>query len=88
MKKKTSSVQDHIELGQFYILNNKYSEAIKQFTTALNLRPDAQVYFQLGIAYELSNQIPEAKEMYRKTIELDRTHKEAAEHLNHLTMDI
>lgn len=87
MKKKTPSVQDLVELGQFYLLNHKYSEAIKQYTAALNVKPEAQTYFQLGIAYELSNQKNEAKEMYRKAIELDSNHKEAIDHLNRLTTE-
>ena len=85
MKKTSASVQDYFELGQFYLLNQKYSEAIKQFKQALKQKPDAQVYFNLGLAYEGACQIPEAKEMYRKAIELDPNHKEATEHLNRLT---
>jgi tetratricopeptide (TPR) repeat protein len=85
MKKTSGSVQDYVELGQFYLLNQKYSEAIKQFKLALKLKADTQVYFNLALAYEASCQIPEAKEMYRKAIELNPNHKEATEHLNRLT---
>lgn len=83
-KKSLPSIQDYIELGQFYLLNQRYSVAIKQFKQALKLKPDAEIYFNLGLAYEASCQIAEAKEMYRKAIELDPNHKEATEHLNRL----
>ncbi|MCX7784733.1 MAG: tetratricopeptide repeat protein [candidate division WOR-3 bacterium] len=84
-KKKPVTAQDYIELGQFYILNQRYSEAIKQFKSALKLQPDAKVYFQLGLAYEASNQIPEAQEMYRKALQLDPQLKEASEHLERIS---
>lgn len=85
MPKKPITVQDYIELGQFYLLNQKYSEAIKQFKSALKLQPDAKVYFQLGLAYEATNQIPEAQEVYRKALQLDPQLKEAAEHLERIS---
>ena len=85
MRKKPAAVEDYIELGQFYLLNHHYEESIKQFKLALKIKPDAQVYFQLGLAYETSCKIPEAKEMYRKAIELDPNHKEANVHLSRLT---
>ncbi|MEO0074866.1 MAG: tetratricopeptide repeat protein [candidate division WOR-3 bacterium] len=84
-KKKNSSCQDHIELAQFYMLNQKYQEAIKHFKIALEIKPDAQVYYQLGLAYEASNEISLAQEMYRKALELDKTLNEAAEHLKNIT---
>ncbi len=84
-KKISVSAQDYIEKGQFYLINKKYSEAIKQFQKALKLKPDVLIYFHLGLAYEASCQIPQAIEMFRKAIELDANHKEAIEHLNSLT---
>jgi tetratricopeptide (TPR) repeat protein len=83
MKKITA--QDHIELGQFYLLNQKYSEAIKQFLLALKYKQDVQIYFNLGLAYEGACYIPEAKAMYQKVIEIEPSHKDAIEHLNRLT---
>lgn len=84
-KKTSASAQDYIELGQFYLLNQKYSEAIKQFKRALKFKPDAELYFNLGLAYEAACQITEAKEMYNKAVELNPNHKEAIEHLARLT---
>ncbi len=86
MSKEKPSPQDLFELGQFYLLNKKFSEAIKKFKDALKLKPDdPKIYFQLGLAYEGACLMNEAKEMYRKALELDSSFKEASEHLDRLT---
>ncbi|MEO0076536.1 MAG: tetratricopeptide repeat protein [candidate division WOR-3 bacterium] len=84
MKKGSASAQDYLELGQFYLLNQKYSEAIKQFNLALKQKPDANIYYHLGLAYEALNQIPQAKTMYCKALALDPNHKDAQVHLERL----
>ncbi|MBS4015959.1 MAG: tetratricopeptide repeat protein [Candidatus Latescibacteria bacterium] len=84
-KKKPVTAQDYIEVGQFYLLNQKYAEAIKQFKKALELKPDAQVYYQLGLAYEASNETTSAQDMYRKALTLDSKLVEAAEHLKKIS---
>lgn len=84
-KKKTVAAQDHIELGQFYLLNQKYTEAIKQFKLALEIKPEAKTYYQLGLAYEATNDIPSAQDMYRKALQLEPQLNEASEHLNKIT---
>ena len=88
MKKEKPTSQDLFELGQFYLLNQKFSEAIKKFKEALKLKPDdSKIYFHLGLAYEGACFISEAKEMFRKVLELDSSSKEAATHLDRLTSD-
>ncbi len=85
MKKTPANPEDLLETGQFYLLNQKFSEAIKKFKEALKLKPDdPKIYFQLGLAYEGACQINEAKEMFRKVLELDASSKEASEHLERL----
>lgn len=85
MKKKNANPEDLFELGEFYLLNQKFSEAIKKFKEALKLKPDdPKIYFQLGLAYEGACHIDEAKAMFRKVLELDASSKEAAEHLDRL----
>jgi tetratricopeptide (TPR) repeat protein len=86
MKKKTTvDFQSYFELGQFYLINQKFCEAIKQFQKALKLKPDPHAYYQLGLAYEGANQISEAQEMYRKALELDPSLTEADERLKKLS---
>ncbi|MCX8015534.1 MAG: tetratricopeptide repeat protein, partial [candidate division WOR-3 bacterium] len=85
MKKNSATAQDYFELGQFYLLNQKYSEAIKQFNLALRQKPDAVIYYYLGLAYEASNQIIKAKEMYRKAVTLDPKCQDAQVRLDRLS---
>jgi Tfp pilus assembly protein PilF len=87
MKKKPASAQELIELGQFYLFNQKYSEAVNQLKAALKIKPDTSAYYLLGLAYEASNQIPEAKEMYRKAIELDPKNKDAVARLDRISTE-
>ena len=88
MKKEKPTSQDLFELGQFYLLNQKFSEAIKKFKEALKLKPDdSKIYFHLGLAFEGASLVNEAKEMFRKVLELDSSSKEAATHLDRLTSD-
>lgn len=84
--KKKANPEDLFELGEFYLLNSKFSEAIEKFKEALKLKPDdPKIYFELGLAYEGACLLSEAKEMFRKVLELDDSSKEAAEHLDRLT---
>ncbi|MEO0072783.1 MAG: tetratricopeptide repeat protein [candidate division WOR-3 bacterium] len=85
MKKTQFRFEDYIERGQFYLLNQKFCEAIKQFQKALELKPDPMIYYQLGLAYEGANKASEAREMYRKALELNPALREAAERLKNIS---
>ncbi len=77
--------QDLIEMGKFYFVSEKYDEAIDEFQKALKLNPkNAEIYYNLGIVYETKNINQEAKEMYAKTLEINKDHKLAQEHLDRL----
>ena len=75
-------IEELIEKGQFYLLNKQYSKAIEKFKKALGMNPNsASTLFYLGLAYEGSGYNEEAKEMYRKVLEIDPNHQEAKSHL-------
>lgn len=75
-----------LELGQSYLLNKEYDDAIKKFSEALKINPhDPELYYYLGLAYEGSNKIKEAVDMYEKTLRLDKTFSNAEMRLNKLT---
>ncbi|MCS7257817.1 MAG: tetratricopeptide repeat protein [candidate division WOR-3 bacterium] len=85
MKKTKFSLDDYIERGQFYLLNHKFCEAIKHFQKALEIKADPLLYYQLGLAYEGANKTSEAREMYRKALELNPALKEAEERLKNIS---
>ncbi|MBD3285112.1 tetratricopeptide repeat protein [candidate division WOR-3 bacterium] len=77
--------QDLADKAQFYILNQKYSEALKilkKLTAEENAGP--HIFYLYGLALEGSNSFEEAKNAFRRVIELDPEHKEARQHLDKL----
>jgi tetratricopeptide (TPR) repeat protein len=62
-----------LELGQTYLLNKRYDQAILKFTEALKINPhDPEIYYYLGLAYEGAGKISEAITTYQKTLTLDK----------------
>lgn len=67
-----------LELGQSYLLNKEYDNAIKKFSAALKINPhDPELYYYLGLALEGADKIEEAIEMYEKTLRLDKSFSNA-----------
>jgi tetratricopeptide (TPR) repeat protein len=76
-------LEDYIEKGKFYFVSEKYDLAIKEFKEALKIDKDnTEVLYSLGVAYESSNRLADARETYQRTLELDPNHKLAKEHLD------
>ncbi len=74
-----------LELGQSYLLNKEYDNAIKKFSEALKINPhDPELYYYLGLAYEGADKIEDAIKMYEKTLGLDMTFNNAEMRLNEL----
>ena len=85
MKGRENKVDQLIEEGKFYFLNQRYEEAIQQFQKAMILHPEnPEIYYNLGIVYESINEIPKAKENFEKTLSLDSNFHSAQEHLEKL----
>ncbi len=85
MTKRSDQAAEHLELGRFYLLNSKFEEAIVQFKKVVDLglgKPE--VYYYLGISYEGLNMTEEAKENFRRALELDPNLRKAEEHLDRL----
>ena len=82
---KKAEVEELLELGRFYLLNSKFEEAIAQFRKVAELSPDdPEVCYNLGISYEGLGMIEEAKDNFRKALDLDPGLKKAEEHLDKL----
>jgi len=77
--------QERLEKAEFYILNQRFSEAIKTLK-AVVAAEDAtpRAHYIYGLALEGSNEQEEAKKHFRKVLELDPDHAEAREHLDRL----
>jgi Flp pilus assembly protein TadD len=76
---------DLVELAGFYILSQRYDEAIKALRRAEKIhKTDPRLYYNLGIAYEALNETSEAREAFRLVLKLAPDHKSAQEHLDKL----
>lgn len=74
-----------LEKAQFYILNQKYSEAVKILKQAIAADEESpHAHYLYGLALEGSNQQEEAKQHFRRALELDPEHTEAKNHLDRL----
>lgn len=84
MTEKTE--QQLLEVAKFYFLNSKFDEAIEAFNEVLKVNPkSSEAYCTLGLIYENKKDYTNAKEMYAKTLELDKKNKVATEHISKIT---
>lgn len=83
MNKDKEIIEAYIEKGKFYFVNEKYELAIKEFKEALKIdKENTEIIYSLGVAYESSNKLADARNAYLKTLEIDPAHKLAKEHLD------
>lgn len=81
----SDNYQDLIELSDFYILSQRYDEAIKVLKRAEKIRKtDWRLYYNLGIAYEGLHEVGDARAAFRLVLKLEPGHKSAQEHLDSL----
>jgi len=80
-----SDFQDLLELSEFYILSQKYEEAIKILKKAQKINNrEPKLYYNFGIAYEALNERDKAINCFRQALSLDPNFQSAQEHLNKL----
>ncbi len=85
MKSEDGDFQELIDLSDFYILSQKYEEAIKILRRAEKIKKlDPKLYYNLGIAYEALNDLDDARDSFRLALKLDPNFKSAQEHLERL----
>ena len=83
MNSSKKTIEEYIESGKFYFINEKYDFAIREFKEALKIdRENTDVLYSMGVAYESANKLDEARDTYLKTLEIDPDHKLAKEHLD------
>ncbi len=82
MKASKDNYGDLLELGEFYIISQKYEEAIKIFRKAEKVHNlDPKLYYDLGVAYEALNERDKAITSFRQALSLDAKCTAAQEHL-------
>ncbi len=70
---QSGEIEVLMEIGQSYLLNKEYDKAIAKFSEALKINShDPELYYYLGLAYEQSGRLEQAKDMYLKALALDR----------------
>lgn len=72
-------------MGMCYLDQGKYNEALNSFMAASKSDPKfVAAYNNIGLCYEKLNDIPKAKEQYRKTLEVDSANATAKANLERL----
>ncbi|HBO84488.1 MAG: hypothetical protein A2073_02250 [Deltaproteobacteria bacterium GWC2_42_11] len=82
---RKAKVKDLIEMGEFYFINQKWDNAIEVLGKAQKMEPNnPDVYYNLGIVYEMKNYLEEAKHMFEKALKIKPDHECSKKHLNKL----
>ncbi|HEC78789.1 MAG TPA: tetratricopeptide repeat protein [candidate division WOR-3 bacterium] len=77
--------QDLLELSDFYILSQRFEEALKVLKKAEKINKlNPKLYYNFGIAYEALNERENAQASYRLALKLNPDFKSAQEHLDRL----
>ena len=80
-KGKESGI-NFVEEAKISILNQNYGEAKKFLDMALKNNPnDPEAHYLLGLLFEMTNKLEDARMEYKRALELDPNHKEASERL-------
>lgn len=76
---------DLLEHANFYILSQRFEEAIKILKKAEKInKMNPNLYFSLGMAYEALNELDKARDSFRLVLKLNPDNKIAQEHLTKL----
>jgi len=80
-----SDFDDLIELSDFYLLSQKFEQAIKSLKKAEKMQKNnPRLYYNLGIAYEALNEKDKARDSFRLALKLKPDFRSAQEHLDRL----
>ncbi|PSR06502.1 MAG: hypothetical protein BRD49_00150 [Bacteroidetes bacterium SW_10_40_5] len=70
--------QAHSSLAQTYMTLENYPKAIEHYKSFLkNYKPDALTYSRIGHCYKMQNRFEDAREYYKKAIEVDGEFEDA-----------
>jgi tetratricopeptide (TPR) repeat protein len=78
--------RDLLEEAKFYFLNQQYDQAESILKSILKDEPtNIEALFHLGLLYEVTNQLEEAKKYFERVLEIDSKHQDARTHLEKVT---
>ena len=81
----TSEFIDLLELSDFYLLSQKFEEALKVLKKAEKIeKMSSKLYFNMGMAYEALGLLDQARDSFRVALKVDPSNKNAQEHLDRL----
>ena len=76
---------DLLELGNFYILSQRFEEALKVLKRAEKIdKMNPVLYFNMGMAYEALNERDKARNSFRLVLKLNPGDEVAQDHLTKL----
>lgn len=82
---KEKEKEELFETGRFYLINNRYDEALKIFEKLLKeKKDDPEVLYHIGLIKEAKNELEDAKDIFLKVLEIQPKHKLAKKHLDKL----
>ena len=82
---KDTTFTDLLELSDFYILSQKFDEALKVLKKAEKIsKMDPKLYYNMGIAHEALNEDDQARNAFRLALELKPDYVSAQQHLDRL----
>lgn len=83
---KGKTLETILELGKFYYVNRKFSEAMEQFNRALEMDPDnVEILLNIALIHEVNNDAEKAKEIYQKILKKNPDNSSAKEKINKLS---
>ena len=87
VKKKPELIEANKMLADLLVEEKKYKKAITIYVQAIKHEPnDAQMYYNLGIAYSRMNEFSLAKECFKKTVEVDSNYYNAFYRLGQISL--
>jgi len=77
--RKSPSFAGHYGLGWLFFSENKLAKALREFKSALSVRPSPEAHYVLGCFYYQTNRRQLATRHLRKAIEMDMAFSEAVD---------
>ncbi len=80
-----TTFKDLLELSDFYIISQKFEEALKVLKRAEKInKMDPKLYYNMGIAHEGLNENDQARTAFRQALALKPDYESAQQHLDRL----